>query len=524
MYTPHQSILIYSTKDARDAILGQMADNLNASFEIPEDPRAGVSFSGDSRQLFDLLGCSETDHIGPDSHNVYFGRDDYISEWKGRERKFGDIVRLELLIECKVDWYGNAVDLDIEEVVNLLPNVLKGISCAVDVYDCCTGCPKYDSPLFHNGQTNELAQVKFSPDDLRHANKKGFAYDKHLIHGYRANAVAALCSRLLFGKCDHVDPPYFASLVADNDVEKITAIVEDPDYAFIEDYIEWDKLFKKGHFDGAMTILRLKDVKRTMKQPGLLLAHFVALDDIDSVEVILDKVSIGKRSKTGICKELRKYPDNASKQLVIDRLELPEEEARYDDPNLRDPLEPVKPCAGYFEAETQYLGVRVTLKDGTVLKDGTIDYWQYIGVKATKQRNEARQKLFGLCKTGNDVVRALCVMFPTSTEWVKTVKTANRPLEKEAFCGLLGDVARGLKAVESVDQIDNIVALGRTYGPDFSVTTDIDPQLDTFYEPTCFDDGGVSGWSAIDMYDDFTENAWDLKWDFTTGECVYDKG
>ena len=133
MYTPHQSILIYSTKDARDAILGQMADNLNASFEIPEDPRAGVSFSGDSRQLFDLLGCSETDHIGPDSHNVYFGRDDYISKWKGRERKFGDIVRLELLIECKVDWYGNAVDLDIEEVVNLLPNVLKGISCAVDV-------------------------------------------------------------------------------------------------------------------------------------------------------------------------------------------------------------------------------------------------------------------------------------------------------------------------------------------------------------------------------------------------------
>lgn len=525
MSKDYLKIRIYSTKDAREAILGQMADNLNASFEIPEDPQAGVSFSGDSRQLFDLLGCSETDHIGPDSHNVYFGRDDYISKWKDfPERKFGDIVRLELLIECKVDWYGNAVDLDIEEVVNLLLNVLKGISCAVDVYDCSTGCPKYDSPLFHNGQTNELAQVKFSPDDLRHANKKGFAYGKHLINGYRANAVAALCSRLLFGKCDHVDPPYFASLVADNDVEKITAIVEDPDYAFIEDYIEWDKLFKKGHFDGAMTILRLKDVKRTMKQPGLLLAHFVALDDIDSVEVILDKVSIGKRSKTGICKELRKYPDNASKQLVIDRLELPEEEARYDDPNLRDPLEPVKPCAGYFEAETQYLGVRVTLKDGTVLKDGTIDYWQYIGIKATKQRNEARQKLFGLCKTGNDVVRALCVMFPTSTEWVKTVKTANRPLEKEAFCGLLGDVARGLKAVESVDQIDNIVALGRTYGPDFSVTTDIDPQLDTFYEPTCFDDGGVSGWSAIDMYDDFTENAWDLKWDFITGECVYDKG
>ncbi|MGO5324389.1 hypothetical protein ACTQXJ_01495 [Collinsella sp. LCP19S3_C6] len=525
MSKEYLTIRIYSTKDAREAILGQMADNLNATFQMDDGKyKRQVEFSCNNPQLCNILGSSGADQEGIESEVTLYG-EDLLSEFSGRfwscHEQFGDVVRLNIGIATECDYYGNLISADIEKFIRPFCNVLKGVSCVIDIND---GFGNID-PFFYDGGTGELTQVKFSPEDLRHKDTEGFTFIRtSFIFEWRQAVVAALCSRLLFGKCDHVDPAYFASLVVDNDVEKITDAAKKLNADNLLSCIDLYELYKKGHFDGVATVLRVTPDKQPIKQPGLLLAHFVALDDIDSVEVILDKVSIGKRSKTGICKELRKYPDNASKQLVIDRLELPEEEARYDDPNLRDPLEPVKPCAGYFEAETQYLGVRVTLKNGTVLKDGTIDYWQYIGVKATKQRNEARQKLFGLCKTGNDVVRALCVMFPTSTEWVKTVKTANRPLEKEAFCGLLGDVARGLKAVESVDQIDNIVALGRTYGPDFSVTTDIDPQLDTFYEPTCFDDGGVSGWSAIDMYDDFTENAWDLKWDFTTGECVYDKG
>ena len=46
----------------------------------------------------------------------------------------------------------------------------------------------------------------------------------------------------------------------------------------------------------------------------------------------------------------------------------------------------------------------------------------------------------------------------------------------------------------------------------------------TSYGPTGFDADGISGWNAIDTNDAFTENLWDFKWDFATGECVYNKG
>lgn len=45
----------------------------------------------------------------------------------------------------------------------------------------------------------------------------------------------------------------------------------------------------------------------------------------------------------------------------------------------------------------------------------------------------------------------------------------------------------------------------------------------TFYELAGFDADRVSGWSAIVMYDAFTENAWDLKRDFATGTAFTTK-
>ncbi len=45
----------------------------------------------------------------------------------------------------------------------------------------------------------------------------------------------------------------------------------------------------------------------------------------------------------------------------------------------------------------------------------------------------------------------------------------------------------------------------------------------TPYEPMGFDADGILGWSVIALYDDFAEDAWDLKQGLPRGR-VYNKG
>ena len=148
------------------------------------------------------------------------------------------------------------------------------------------------------------------------------------------------------------------------------------------------------------------------------------------------------------------------------------------------------------EAALAYIGIQVSLRDGTVVQEGTFDTMGTFGTKSTKARDEKRKKLFGVCSTGEDVLSALRAMIPVVNKRT-TIGGNTVDSFKDAFPGLCSALPNDI----TVNDIDGIQIVVRTFSEDFHAWK-VDERFDDYFDAESLDIA----------YDDWLEHGWELSW------------
>ena len=357
--------------------------------------------------------------------------------------------------------------------------------------------------------------------------------------GSELDRAKSICYRVLRGQQDAPNRAYIQSMAMDNDVAFLEQYAKEYPLAFCRDNgIDLYKVFKAKGYDALLTLLRL-DNGGSAKKPGEILAHFCKENDCEAVRTLLKYLSIGKNSIKGICKSLSDVPENEARRLVQKELNLTLGEPTRDSDadSLGKLIKPGKAIDPSHEAYVQYLGVRVTMKNGTVFSDGWIDCRCFMGVKATKKRDQLRKTLPPLCRRADDLLAAFCVMFPTTinwrdNDWGRGMRDPDST-EHEAFCGLLPAIAEGLRAAPDAE-VERVEALGRTF------KTDYDPIPSMFDEFAYCDETGESkvplsgiglldnffndaNYESVDVFNDYIEHGWELVFNASDDKFRYTK-
>ena len=432
----------------------------------------------------------------------------------------------------------------IDKALNELPNLLNGGKYFVhlQLHDSSRRCCEKEVFRLYqqNAESLDGTAAERESYTLIEPSERDNRFYAPNFFASELDRAKSICYRVLRGQQTAPNGAYIQSMAMDNDVAFLERYAEEHPTAFYQgNGIDLYKVFKAKGYDAFLTLLRLDNGGST-KNPGEVFAHFCKENDCEAVRTLLKYLSIRKTSMKGICKTLSGVPENEARRFVQKELNLTLSEPTCDSDadSLETLLKPGKAIDASHEACVQYLGVRVTMKDGTVFSDGWIDCEGYIGVKATKKRDRLRKTLPPLCRRASDLLAAFCVMFPTTINWHDRDcdrgrrRYSDNP-EHEAFCGLLPAIAEGLRAVPDAE-VERVEALGRTFA------TNYDPIPSLFDEFAHCDETGESkvplagigyidnflndaNYESSDVWNEYIEHGWDLVFDASDDKFRYTK-